>query len=182
MRQWPELVLMGQDIADYGGYLKRRRAILRITGAFAIRPYVKVIVGNSMGYAIAGGKSMMEMQFADFVTTGFNQIVNNLRRALALGTARRCCCSYAYGCRCRSGTIPQPEYRGLFTHVPGLKVVYPAYPAEAALLLASFNDPNPIMFFEHKALYRTVKEEVPSYKQVWTLEKHIRSWKDQISP
>lgn len=106
----------------------------------------------------------MEMQFADFVTTGFNQIVNNLAKLhWRWGQHVDVVVRMPTGAGVAAGPYHSQSTEAWFTHVPGLKVVYPAYPAEAkALLLASFNDPNPIMFFEHKALYRTVKEEVPS--------------------
>ena len=167
MRQWPELVLMGQDIADYGGVFKATEGYTEEFGEARVRntPLCEsAIVGTSMGYAIAGGKSMMEMQFADFVTTGFNQIVNNLAKLhWRWGQHVDVVVRMPTGAGVAAGPYHSQSTEAWFTHVPGLKVVYPAYPAEAkALLLASFNDPNPIMFFEHKALYRTVKEEVPS--------------------
>ena len=167
MGQWPELVLMGQDIADYGGVFKATEGYTEEFGEARVRntPLCEsAIVGTSMGYAIAGGKSMIEMQFADFVTTGFNQIVNNLAKLhWRWGQHVDVVVRMPTGAGVAAGPYHSQSTEAWFTHVPGLKVVYPAYPAEAkALLLASFNDPNPIMFFEHKALYRTVKEEVPS--------------------
>ena len=167
MRNWPELVLMGQDIADYGGVFKATDGFTLEFGEDRVRntPLCEsAIVGAAMGYAIAGGKSMMEMQFADFVTTGFNQIVNNLAKLhWRWGQHVDVVVRMPTGAGVAAGPYHSQSTEAWFTHVPGLKVVYPAYPAEAkALLLASFNDPNPIMFFEHKALYRTVKEEVPS--------------------
>ncbi len=167
MRQWPELVLMGQDIADYGGVFKATEGYTEEFGEARVRntPLCEsAIVGTAMGYAISGGKSMMEMQFADFVTTGFNQIVNNLAKLhWRWGQHVDVVVRMPTGAGVAAGPYHSQSTEAWFTHVPGLKVVYPAYPAEAkALLLASFNDPNPIMFFEHKALYRTVKEEVPS--------------------
>ena len=167
MRKWPELVLMGQDIADYGGVFKATEGYMTEFGEARVRntPLCEsAIVGTAMGYAIGGGKSMMEMQFADFVTTGFNQIVNNLAKLhWRWGQHVDVVVRMPTGAGVAAGPYHSQSTEAWFTHVPGLKVVYPAYPAEAkALLLASFNDPNPVMFFEHKALYRTVKEEVPS--------------------
>lgn len=167
MRKWPELVLMGQDIADYGGVFKATEGYMAEFGEARVRntPLCEsAIVGTAMGYAIGGGKAMMEMQFADFVTTGFNQIVNNLAKLhWRWGQHVDVVVRMPTGAGVAAGPYHSQSTEAWFTHVPGLKVVYPAYPAEAkALLLASFNDPNPVMFFEHKALYRTVKEEVPS--------------------
>jgi 2-oxoisovalerate dehydrogenase E1 component len=167
MRKWPELVLMGQDIADYGGVFKATEGYTEEFGEARVRntPLCEsAIVGTAMGYAIAGGKAMMEMQFADFVTTGFNQIVNNLAKLhWRWGQHVDVVVRMPTGAGVAAGPYHSQSTEAWFTHVPGLKVVYPAYPAEAkALLLASFNDPNPVMFFEHKALYRTVKEEVPA--------------------
>ena len=167
MRRWPELVLMGQDIADYGGVFKATEGYMAEFGEVRVRntPLCEsAIVGAAMGYAIGGGKAMMEMQFADFVTTGFNQIVNNLAKLhWRWGQHVDVVVRMPTGAGVAAGPYHSQSTEAWFTHVPGLKVVYPAYPAEAkALLLASFNDPNPVMFFEHKALYRTVKEEVPS--------------------
>ena len=167
MRHWPELVLMGQDIADYGGVFKATEGYSEEFGEARVRntPLCEsAIVGTALGYAIAGGKAMMEMQFADFVTTGFNQIVNNLAKLhWRWGQHVDVVVRMPTGAGVAAGPYHSQSTEAWFTHVPGLKVVYPAYPAEAkALLLASLNDPNPVMFFEHKALYRTVKEEVPS--------------------
>lgn len=167
MRKWPELVLMGQDIADYGGVFKATEGYMEEFGEARVRntPLCEsAIVGAAMGYAIGGGKSMMEMQFADFVTTGFNQIVNNLAKLhWRWGQHVDVVVRMPTGAGVAAGPYHSQSTEAWFTHVPGLKVVYPAYPAEAkALLLSSFNDPNPVMFFEHKALYRTVKEEVPT--------------------
>ena len=107
MRQWPELVLMGQDIADYGGVFKATEGYTEEFGEARVRntPLCEsAIVGTSMGYAIAGGKSMMEMQFADFVTTGFNQIVNNLAKLhWRWGQHVDVVVRMPTGCRCRSG-------------------------------------------------------------------------------
>ena len=167
MEKWPELVLMGQDIADYGGVFKATENMLEKYGEGRVRntPLCEsAIVGSAMGYAISGGKSMMEMQFADFVSTGFNQIVNNLAKLhWRWGQSVDVVIRMPTGAGVAAGPFHSQSTEAWFTHVPGLKVVYPAFPAEAkALLLSSFNDPNPVMFYEHKALYRTVKEQVPT--------------------
>ena len=165
MKLWPELVLMGQDIGAYGGVFKATDGMLASYGSQRVRntPLCEsAIVGASLGYAIAGGKAMMEMQFSDFVTTGFNQIVNNLAKLhWRWGQSVDVVIRMPTGAGVAAGPYHSQSTEAWFTHVPGLKVVYPAWPSEAkALLLQSLADPNPVMFFEHKALYRTLKENV----------------------
>lgn len=165
MRTWPELVLMGQDIADYGGVFKATEGMLESFGPGRVRntPLCEsAIVGTAMGYAISGGKAMMEMQFSDFVSTGFNQIVNNLAKLhWRWGQNVDVVIRMPTGAGVAAGPYHSQSTEAWFTHVPGLKVVYPAWPNEAkALLMQSIADPNPVMFFEHKALYRTLKEPV----------------------
>ena len=165
MKLWPELVLMGQDIADYGGVFKATDGMVETYGKERVRntPLCEsAIVGSALGYAIAGGKAMMEMQFSDFVTTGFNQIVNNLAKMhWRWGQSVDVVIRMPTGAGVAAGPYHSQSTEAWFTHVPGLKVVYPAWPSEAkALLMQSFADPNPVLFFEHKALYRTLKEEV----------------------
>lgn len=176
MKLWPELILMGQDIADYGGVFKATDGFLANYGAERVRntPLCEsAIVGTSLGLSIGGGKSMMEMQFADFVTTGFNQIVNNLAKLhWRWGQNVDVVIRMPTGGGVAAGPFHSQSTEAWFTHVPGLKVVYPAYPAEAkALLMSSLHDPNPVLFFEHKALYRTLKEQVPSGPQFEELGK-----------
>ena len=174
LEEWPELVYMGQDIGAYGGVFKATEGYTEKFGEDRVRntPLCEsAIVGSALGYAISGGKAMMEMQFSDFVSTGFNQIVNNLAKLhWRWGQAVDVVIRMPTGAGVAAGPFHSQSTEAWFTHTPGLKVVYPAFPSEAkALLLASFADPNPVMFFEHKALYRTLKEEVPQGKVSTTL-------------
>jgi len=165
MEKHPNLVLMGQDIAEYGGVFKATEGLVEKYGKSRVRntPLCEAaIVGSTLGLSIAGFKSMMEMQFADFVTEGFNQIVNNLAKVHwrwqqnADVVIRMPC-----GAGVAAGPFHSQSNEAWFTHVPGLKVVYPSNPTDAkGLLLTAFEDPNPVLFFEHKALYRSVSEEV----------------------
>ena len=166
LKHWPDLILMGQDIGAYGGVFKATEGYTETFGEERVRntPLCEsAIVGSAIGYAISGGKAMMEMQFSDFVSTGFNQIVNNAAKLhWRWGQGVDVVIRMPTGAGVAAGPFHSQSTEAWFTHTPGLKVVYPAYPSEAkALLLASFADPNPVMFFEHKALYRTLKEEVP---------------------
>ena len=128
------------------------------------------IVGVSLGLSINGFKTVMEMQFADFVTCGFNQIVNNLAKThWRWGQHADVVIRMPTGAGVAAGPFHSQSNEAWFTHTPGLKVVYPAFPVDAkGLLAAAIEDPNPVMFFEHKALYRTIKQEVPS--DYYTLE------------
>ena len=162
---WPELILMGQDIAEYGGVFKATDGYAAKFGKDRVRntPLCEsAILGASLGYSVGGGKSMVEMQFADFVSTGFNQIINNLAKIhWRWGQNADVVVRMPTGAGVAAGPFHSQSPEAWFAHTPGLKVVYPAFPNEAkALLLASFNDPNPVLFFEHKALYRTFKEPV----------------------
>lgn len=166
MQKHPELVLMGQDIADYGGVFKASEGLLEKYGADRVRntPLCEsAIVGAALGLSIKGKKAMMEMQFSDFVTCGFNQIVNNLAKIhWRWGQNADVVVRMPTGAGVGAGPFHSQSTEAWFTHVPGLKVVYPAFPAEAkGLLLAAFEDPNPVLFFEHKALYRSTNEAVP---------------------
>jgi 2-oxoisovalerate dehydrogenase E1 component len=166
MQQHPHLILMGQDIAAYGGAFKITEGFVNTFGKQRVRntPLCEsAIVGAALGLSLEGFKTVIEMQFADFVTAGFNQIVNNLAKIY-----------YRWG-QCASVVIRMPTGGGVgagpfhsqsneawFTHVPGLKVVYPATPQDAkGLLIAAINDPNPVLYFEHKALYRSVTGNLP---------------------
>jgi 2-oxoisovalerate dehydrogenase E1 component len=176
LKQWPDLVLMGQDIGAYGGVFKATEGYTEKFGEDRVRntPLCEsAIVGSAIGYAMGGGKAMMEMQFSDFVSTGFNQIVNNAAKLhWRWGQGVDVVIRMPTGAGVAAGPFHSQSTEAWFTHTPGLKVVYPAYPGEAkALLLASFADPNPVMFFEHKALYRTLKEEVPEGLMSMTLGK-----------
>src|SRR5690606_2678278 len=121
------------------------------------------ILGSALGLSISGYKSMVEMQFSDFVTEGFNQIVNNLAKShYRWGQSADVVVRMPTGAGVAAGPYHSQSTEAWFTHVPGLKIVYPATPEDAkGLLLQSFADPNPIMFFEHKKLYRTLKSNVP---------------------
>jgi 2-oxoisovalerate dehydrogenase E1 component len=166
MRRHPELVLMGQDIADYGGVFKITHGFVEEFGKNRVRntPLCEsAIVGIGLGMSLKGIKSMVEMQFADFVTCGFNQIVNNLAKLhWRWGQTADMVIRMPTGGGTGAGPFHSQSNEAWFTHVPGLKVVYPSTPADAkGLLLAAFEDPNPVMFFEHKALYRSENGLVP---------------------
>lgn len=159
MQEYDDLVLMGQDIADYGGVFKITDGFLDKYGADRVRntPLCESsIIGVAIGLSLCGFRSMVEMQFADFVSCGFNQIVNNLaklhyRWGHAPNVVVRLPCGGGVG----AGPFHSQTMEAWFTHVPGLKIVYPSTPADAkGLLLSAFDDPNPVLFFEHKALYR----------------------------
>lgn len=166
MQRHPNLVLMGQDIADYGGVFKVTEGFVEEFGAERVRntPLCEAaIIGTSLGLSIKGMKAMVEMQFADFVTEGFNQIVNNLAKIhWRWGQNADVVVRMPTGAGVGAGPFHSQSNEAWFFHTPGLKVLYPAFPADAkGLLNAAFNDPNPIMFFEHKALYRSVTGDVP---------------------
>lgn len=166
MQRHPNLVLMGQDIADYGGVFKVTEGFVEEFGAERVRntPLCEAaIIGTALGLSIKGMKAMVEMQFADFVTEGFNQIVNNLAKIhWRWGQNADVVVRMPTGAGVGAGPFHSQSNEAWFFHTPGLKVLYPAFPADAkGLLNAAFNDPNPIMFFEHKALYRSVTGDVP---------------------
>ena len=166
MRMHPDLVLMGQDIADYGGVFKITEGFIDEFGKDRVRntPLCEAaIIGSGLGLSIKGMKAMVEMQFADFVTEGFNQIVNNLAKIhYRWGQNADVVVRMPTGAGVQAGPFHSQSNEAWFTHIPGLKVVYPAFPEDAkGLLLTAFEDPNPVMFFEHKALYRSLKAEVP---------------------
>lgn len=165
MRKHNNLVLMGQDIAEYGGVFKITEGFVEEFGKNRVRntPLCEsAIVGAGFGLSINGMKAMVEMQFADFVTEGFNQIVNNLAKShYRWGQNADVVVRMPTGAAVAAGPFHSQSNEAWFTHTPGLKVVYPAFPSDAkGLLLASFEDPNPVMFFEQKALYRSISEEV----------------------
>lgn len=172
MEKHPNLVLMGQDIAEYGGVFKITEGFVERFGKDRVRntPLCEAaIVGAGLGLSIKGMKAMVEMQFADFVTEGFNQIVNNLAKIhYRWGQNADVVVRMPTGAGVAAGPFHSQSNEAWFTHTPGLKVVYPAFPNDAkGLLLAAFEDPNPVMFFEHKALYRSVSAEV--YDDYFTL-------------
>lgn len=156
----PHLVLMGQDIAGYGGVFKATEGLLDKYGPGRVRntPLCEsAIIGAALGLSIAGKRAMVEMQFADFVSCGFNQIVNNLAKIhYRWGQEARVVVRMPTGAGVGAGPFHSQSNEAWFTHVPGLKVVYPAFPAEAkAMLLYALRDNSPYLFMEHKALYRS---------------------------
>lgn len=166
MEHHPNLVLMGQDIAEYGGAFKVTEGFVHQFGKERVRntPLCEsAIVGAALGLSIKGYKSMMEMQFADFATVGFNQIVNNLAKIhYRWGQNADVVIRMPTGAGVGAGPFHSQSNEAWFTHVPGLKVVYPSTPEDCkGLLIAAIEDPNPVMFFEHKVLYRSISGMVP---------------------
>jgi 2-oxoisovalerate dehydrogenase E1 component len=166
MQQHDNLILMGQDIAEYGGAFKITDGFVSEFGKHRVRntPLCEsAIVGTALGLSLEGFKSMMEMQFADFVTVGFNQIVNNLAKIhYRWGQHADVVIRMPAGGGVGAGPFHSQSNEAWFTHTPGLKVVYPSTPMDAkGLLIAAINDPNPVMYFEHKALYRSISGHVP---------------------
>ena len=179
------LVLMGQDIAEYGGAFKVTEGFVEKFGKGRIRntPLCEsAIVGTALGLSLEGYKSVMEMQFGDFVTVGFNQIINNLAKIYyRWGQNADVVIRMPTGGGVGAGPFHSQSNEAWFVHTPGLKVVYPSSPADAkGLMIAAINDPNPVMFFEHKALYRSVSAQVPD--QYYEIEigkaKHIQAGED----
>jgi 2-oxoisovalerate dehydrogenase E1 component len=167
MEKHPELVLMGQDIAEYGGAFKVTEGFVEAFGKDRVRntPLCEsAIIGAGLGLSISGMKAMVEMQFADFVSVGFNQIVNNLAKMhWRWGQNADVVVRMPTGAGTAAGPFHSQSNEAWFVHTPGLKVVYPSNPQDAkGLLLAAFEDPNPVLFFEHKFLYRSLKGEVPA--------------------
>lgn len=167
MQRHDNLIIMGQDIAEYGGVFKITEGFVEEFGKDRIRntPICEsAIVAAAMGLSINGYKAVMEMQFSDFVTSGFNPIINLLakshyRWAQKADVVIRMPCGGNVG----AGPFHSQTNEAWFTHTPGLKVVYPAFPYDAKGLLATaIEDPNPVLFFEHKALYRSIRQEVPT--------------------
>jgi 2-oxoisovalerate dehydrogenase E1 component len=173
MEAFPDLILMGQDIADYGGVFKVTEGFVERFGKERVRntPLCEsAIVGAALGLSIANKKAMMEMQFSDFVTVGFNQIVNNLAKIhWRWGQNADVVVRMPTGGNVGAGPFHSQSTEAWFFHVPGLKIVYPSSPEDAkGLLLRSFEDPNPVLFFEHKFLYRSLSGVVP--KEPYTIE------------
>jgi 2-oxoisovalerate dehydrogenase E1 component len=167
MEKHDDLIIMGQDIAEYGGVFKITEGFVELFGKDRVRntPICEsAIVGAAYGLSINGIKSVVEMQFADFVSSGFNPIVNLLAKSHyrwnqnADVVIRMPC-----GAGVAAGPFHSQTNEAWFTKTPGLKVVYPAFPYDAKGLLATaINDPNPVLFFEHKALYRSIRQDVPT--------------------
>lgn len=167
MERHKNLVIMGQDIADYGGVFKITEGFVAAFGKERVRntPICEsAVVSAAMGLSINGMKAVMEMQFADFVSTGFNPIVNYLAKIHYRWNEKadvviRMPCGAGVG----AGPFHSQTNEAWFTKTPGLKVVYPAFPYDAKGLLATaINDPNPVLFFEHKGLYRSHYQDVPT--------------------
>ena len=157
MEKYPELVLMGQDIAEYGGAFKVTEGLVDLFGKGRVRntPLCEsAIVGVGLGLSIKGMKAMVEMQFADFVTCGFNQIINNLAKIhWRWGQNADVVIRMPTGAGTAAGPFHSQSNEAWFFHTPGLKIVYPSNPTEAkGLLNAAIEDPNPVLFFEHKFL------------------------------
>jgi 2-oxoisovalerate dehydrogenase E1 component len=166
MELYPDMVLMGQDIAEYGGAFKITEGLVGLYGKERVRntPLCEsAIIGAGLGLSLMGMRSMVEMQFADFVSCGFNQIVNNLAKIhYRWGQPANVVIRLPAGGGVGAGPFHSQSNEAWFTHTPGLKVVYPATPEDAkGLLLAALADPNPVLFFEHKALYRSISGVVP---------------------
>ena len=166
MQRHDNLILMGQDIAEYGGAFKITEGLMQTYGKHRVRntPLCEsAIIGSALGLSLEGYKSVVEMQFADFVTAGFNQIVNNLAKMhYRWGQAADVVIRMPTGAGVGAGPFHSQSNEAWFVHTPGLKVVYPSNPLDAkGLLIAAINDPNPVLYFEHKALYRSISGPVP---------------------
>lgn len=166
MRKHEKLILMGQDIADYGGVFKITEGFLEEFGPRRVRntPITESsIVGAGYGLAVAGYKAMVEMQFSDFVSCAFNQIANNLAKShYRWGQAADLVIRMPTGAGVQAGPFHSQSTESWFYHIPGLKIYYPSNPADAkGLLIRAFEDPNPVLFFEHKYLYRSLSGPVP---------------------
>jgi 2-oxoisovalerate dehydrogenase E1 component len=166
MERDPKLVIMGQDVAEYGGVFKITEGFVKQFGKDRVRntPLCEsAILGAALGLAICDIPSVVEMQFADFVSCGFNQIVNNLAKThYRFGAAVNVTIRMPTGAGVGAGPFHSQSNEAWFTHVPGLKVVYPSTPYDAkGLLTTALLDPNPVMYFEHKLLYRSIDGLVP---------------------
>ncbi len=187
MEQHPNLILMGQDIAEYGGAFKITEGFVDSFGKERVRntPICEsAIVGAALGLSLEGFKVMMEMQFADFVTVGFNQIVNNLAKLhYRWNQNADVVIRMPTGAGVGAGPFHSQSNEAWFVHTPGLKVVYPSTPIDAkGLLIASINDPNPVLYFEHKALYRSISGNVPDeYYEIEIGKARIVDYGEDIS-
>ncbi len=166
MERFPELVLMGQDIAEYGGVFKVTEGLVEKFGKSRVRntPISEsAIIGAGLGLSIMGQKSVIEMQFADFVTCGFNQIVNNLAKShYRWGQNADVVIRMPTGAGVGAGPFHSQSNEAWFFHTPGLKIVYPSNSYDAkGLLNAAIGDPNPYLYFEHKAFYRSQSQTIP---------------------
>ncbi|MGY0038890.1 alpha-ketoacid dehydrogenase subunit beta [Pedobacter sp. NJ-S-72] len=179
MQKYPNLVIMGQDIAEYGGAFKITEGFAEEFGKARVRntPICEsAIVGAGLGLSINGYKAVVEMQFADFVTCGFNQIINNLAKThYRWGEKADVVVRMPTGAGTGAGPFHSQSNEAWFTKTPGLKIVYPAFPYDAkGLLIAAIEDPNPVIYFEHKYLYRSLSGLVPA--GYYTLEIGKANW------
>jgi 2-oxoisovalerate dehydrogenase E1 component len=187
MEQHPNLILMGQDIAEYGGAFKITEGFAGMFGKERVRntPLCEsAIVGAGLGLSMEGFKVMMEMQFADFVTVGFNQIVNNLAKIhYRWGQHADVVVRMPTGAGVGAGPFHSQSNEAWFVHTSGLKIIYPSTPVDAkGLLIAAFNDPNPVLYFEHKALYRSVSGYVPDeYYEIEIGKARIAQYGEDVS-
>jgi 2-oxoisovalerate dehydrogenase E1 component len=166
LKKYPELILMGQDIAEYGGAFKVTERFIDEFGKERIRntPICEsAILGAACGLSIKKMKSIVEMQFADFVTSGFNPIINNMAKMYyRWGQHIDSVIRMPTGAGVGAGPFHSQSNEAWFFHTPGLKIVYPSSVYDAkGLLLAAIDDPNPVMYFEHKGLYRSISDEIP---------------------
>ncbi|MBK8981177.1 MAG: dehydrogenase E1 component subunit alpha/beta [Ignavibacteria bacterium] len=166
MRKYKDLVIMGQDIAEYGGVFKVTENFYEEFGKERIRntPICEsAIIGAALGLSVKGMKSVVEMQFADFITSGFNPVVNNLakihyRWGQNADVVIRMPCGAGVG----AGPFHSQSNEAWFFHTPGLKIFYPSNPYDAkGMIAAAIEDPNPVLYFEHKALYRSISDDIP---------------------
>nr|WP_298658796.1 dehydrogenase E1 component subunit alpha/beta [uncultured Flavobacterium sp.] len=167
MQRYDNLVIIGQDVAEYGGAFKITEGFVEKFGKERVRntPICEsAVVSAANGLSINGFKAIVEMQFADFVSTGFNPIVNLLaKQHYRWGEQADVVVRMPCGGGTQAGPFHSQTNEAWFTKTPGLKVVYPAFPYDAkGLLNTAINDPNPVMYFEHKQLYRSINQEVPT--------------------
>lgn len=176
MRRNPDVFMLGEDIGHFGGAFKVTQGFLEEFGPDRVvdTPVAEAaIVGAAVGAALMGMRPIAEMQFADFITNAFNQVVNVAAKQVYRGAG---CVPMVirapYGAGLRGGPFHSASIEGWFTHVPGLKVVAPSRPVDAkGLMIASIRDDNPVLYLEHKALYRSIKEEVPEGEVVTPIGK-----------
>ena len=187
MEKYKNLIIMGQDIAEYGGVFKITDGFLETFGKDRVRntPICESsIIETAMGLSISGRKSIVELQFSDFISSGFNPVVNYLAKTFyrwkqKADVVLRMPCGAGVG----AGPFHSQTNEAWFTKTPGLIVVYPSFPFEAkGLLISSIENPNPVLFFEHKALYRTIREEIPeNYYNIPIGEGKLRKIGNKIS-
>ncbi len=187
MDKFPELIIMGQDVADYGGVFKVTEGLVEKFGKDRVRntPLCEsAIIGAGLGYSVKGGKAIVEMQFADFISSGFTQIINNVAKIYyRWGQNADLVIRMPTGAGVGAGPFHSQSNEAWFVHTPGLKVVYPSSPLDAkGLLNSAITDPNPVMYFEHKALYRSITGEVPDdYYTIEIGKANLVSEGDEVS-